>query len=260
MKALLTPYFQTSSLIIYLNKGTKKNFEYCEAPTEKMIRTMYGTWGVDIKEFSPNGSQGAEKLLYREEGSARSILFVGRLVRAKGVFDLIDAFAIVASQISDVKLLLVGNGSEKSELKRRVQQLGLEDRVQFVGTVLNRDLPRYFRGASLFVCPSITVRDWEEQIGMANIQAMACGVPVISTESGAIPEYVKHGETGLLVPEQQPKLLSQAMVDVLSNPELANHLSTTGRKYAVEHYNANENMVRVEEMLLEKCFNGRKRL
>ena len=249
MKALLKPYFQTYSLIIYLNKGTKKNFEYCEAPTEKMRRTMYGTWGGDIKEFSPNGSQPPERLLYREEGAARTILFVGRLVRAKGVFDLIDGFAIVASQISDVKLLLVGNGSEKSELKRRVQQLGLEDRVRFVGTVLNRDLPRYFRGASLFVCPSITVRDWEEQIGMANIQAMACGVPVISKRC-PIPEYVKHGETGLLVPEQQPKLLSQAMLDLLTNPELANTLSTTGRKYAVEHYNASENMAHIEEYFI----------
>ena len=92
--------------------------------------------------------------------------------------------------------------------------------MQLLGTVKNRDLPPHFRNADVFIAPSITTHRWEEQVGMTNIQAMASGVPVISTLSGAIPEYVPDGVAGILVPEQDPRALAEAIRRITVDNEL----------------------------------------
>ncbi len=250
LKVILRAYLQSARMIVYLNEGSRRNLEACGAPTDRMVHLMYGTWGVDVDEFSPSGVR------HNEEGFGRTILFVGRLQRAKGVFDLISAFAIVARQFPDVGLLLVGEGAEKAALARQVSALRLDARVRFAGTVLNRDLPAYFRGASVFTCPSITTRDWEEQIGMANLQAMACGVPVVSSLSGAIPEYVANGTTGILVPEARPEELARAFIRLLADRDLATRLPAAGRAAAVERYSASTNVARVEREILARCIDA----
>lgn len=122
-----------------------------------------------------------------------------------------------------------------------------------VGAVKNRDLPPYFRAASVFVSPSITTRRWEEQVGMTNIQAMACGVPVVSTRSGAIPEYVPDGVAGILVPERQPQALAEAVVRLLCDEDLRRRMGDAGRRYAMAHYHAGDNVRRAEELILACC-------
>ena len=209
---------------------------------------MYGTWGVDLDEFTPQRN-GREPNF----GPGPVLLFVGRLHAEKGVFDLMDALDLVKTQMPQAKLVLVGDGPARPGIERTVAERGWAETVILTGTIKNRDLPPYFRVADVFVAPSITTRKWEEQVGMTNIQAMACGVPVVSTRSGAIPEYVPDGVAGILVPERDPQALAEAILRLLSDEGLRRRMGKAGRIYAVEHYDAGKNVQRAEEIILERC-------
>jgi glycosyltransferase involved in cell wall biosynthesis len=90
---------------------------------------------------------------------------------------------------------------------------------------------------------------WEEYVGMTNLQAMACGLPVVSTRSGAIPEYVP-ATAGLLVPQRDPQALAGAVLDLLSDPARRERMGQAGRAHAVEFYDARRSVLRAEEELL----------
>lgn len=205
---------------------------------------MYGTWGVDMAEFCPEGPA------HQEPGFDRYLLYVGRLDRMKGLFDLLAAAAELLPHHPGLGLVLVGSGSDEIALRQRAETLGIAERVRFKGAILNRDLPLYFRGAAAFVLPSVTTKAWEEQVGMTNLQAMACGRPVISTTSGAIPEYVPDGVCGILVPERDPAALAGALLCVLSTPDLAARLGSAGRTLAVARYDSRSNVAAAEKALL----------
>jgi glycosyltransferase involved in cell wall biosynthesis len=247
LHALLRPYVRSAALIVYLNEGTRRNLLACGAPPERMMKLMYGTWGVDTEEFSPEGAAHAEP------GWDRYVLFVGRIERLKGVFDLLPAFRRIADRFPGVGLLMVGDGADRGAIEALAAELGLRERVRFTGMVLNRDLPPYLRGAALMASPSITVRGWEEQIGMTNIQAMACGTPVVSTRSGAIPEFVVEDETALLVDEGDQASLGEAMARLLGDAALAGAMGCAGRAFAVEQYDARRNVRRVEDVILARA-------
>ena len=102
----------------------------------------------------------------------------------------------------------------------------------WVGGLPYDDLVACYRNADLFVFPSV----WEEPFGMPNIEAMACGVPVIATRSGGIPEFVRHGETGLLVERGDADDLAKAIITVLSDATLRCSMAEAGRRLAAERF------------------------
>jgi glycosyltransferase involved in cell wall biosynthesis len=244
LRNYLKPYFLHADLIIYLNQGTYQNLLFCDAPASKMIHLMYGTWGVDTREFSPSGP------IRRGNAASKIILFIGRVVEEKGIFDLAAAFTMLQNITPKTRLVIVGEGRDLLKLKSMFRSLRTADKVNFVGQVRNNKISSYLRCADLVVTPSITSRRWEEQVGMVNLQAMACGVPIVSTLSGAIPEYVENGFSGVLVPEKQPRLLAEAIMHVLEDDELSEYLSANGRFTALKKYDARKNIKAVEEEIL----------
>jgi len=246
LRAVLRPIFSYAQLIICLNEGARRNVLSVGPYEGKLKRLMYGTWGVDLDEFTSQ-RDGREP----DFGPGPILLFVGRLHAEKGVFDLLDAFGWVKAQTPQARLVLIGDGPARAELERLVAGQGWAENVVLTGTVRNRNLPPYFRAADVFVAPSVTTRKWEEQVGMTNIQAMACGVPLVSTRSGAIPEYVPDGVAGILVPERDPQALAGAILQLLSDENLRRRMGEAGRAYAVEHYDAGRNVQRAEEIILE---------
>jgi glycosyltransferase involved in cell wall biosynthesis len=238
LRLLHWPVFAYASLIICLNQGARANVLRTGPFGAKTRHLMYGTWGVDVTEWSPLRDRREPK-----PGDNPSILFVGRLAAEKGVFDLLDAFGLLMEQEPQAHLVLIGDGPERATLEHLAHERGWHERVQFLGTVKNRDLPPYFRAATLFVAPSRTVPKWMEQVGMTNIQAMASGLPLVSTRSGAIPEYVPDGEAGLLVPEGNVRALAGAMATVLASPALQSRLGQQGRALAEQRYDATANVV-----------------
>lgn len=244
LRVLLRPVFSYARLIIHLNEGSRRNVLSVGPYEAKLRRLMYGTWGVDTAEFTPQRN-GHEPDL----GPGPVVLFVGRLHAEKGVFDLLEAYSRVKPRLPQSKLILIGDGPARGEIEQLIAARRWIGRVALIGTLKNRDLPPYFRAADVFVSPSVTTRKWEEQVGMTNIQAMACGVPVISTQSGAIPEFVPRS-AGLLVPEHSPRALAEAILRMLADADSRRRAGEAGRACAVEHYDAQKNVRAAEESLL----------
>ena len=140
--------------------------------------------------------------------------YMGRLVPEKGLMDLVEALAHPHCP-SSVNLLLVGQGDFQAVLAERAAALGVDARVRFVPARSLNDLPGIMNALDVFTLPSRTTRTWKEQFGRVIIEAHACGIPVIGSDSGAIPQVV--GAGGLIVPEGDSSALATAFATLASN-------------------------------------------
>ena len=153
------------------------------------------------------------------------VLFVGRMRPYKGLPVLIEAMAQVKGT-----LVLVGRGEMEHQIRKKFQRDGMEKRVVLAGDVPEADLPGYYRAADLFVLPSI---DRSEALGLAMIEAMHCGLPVISTRLGTGTSHVNlDGVTGLEVTPRDVGELARAIHRILGDPESARRMSEAGRERA----------------------------
>ncbi|MDA4123001.1 MAG: glycosyltransferase family 4 protein [Thaumarchaeota archaeon] len=167
-------------------------------------------------------------------GNGKSVLFVGRLVKRKGVADLIDAMALVRSQIPVANLTIVGDGSERKSLEEKVAKLGLGGAVAFKGTLRGKDLQDEYERCSVFTLPSKEVAEdsASEGLGLALIEAAMHAKPLVGTLHGGIPELVYDGRNGLLVPPGDPAALAKALINILSNVDLARSMGEEALRMA----------------------------
>ena len=176
--------------------------------------------GVDVGKFKPEG-----------EHNPKTIITSSRLVKKNGIGDLVDAIAVVKKEVPDIKLLIVGSGEQAKELKTKSSFLGLENNIEFIGEVLNDLLPKYLAKASIFVRPSLS-----EGLGIAFLEAMAAGLPIVATPVGGIPDFLKDGETGLFCKVNNPEDIAEKINTILSDDNLRDRLITNGRKLVEEKY------------------------
>lgn len=246
VRAAARPYVRSAALAIAVNAGAESNLRWAGARPERLARMMYGTWGVDLSEFTPDGPRA------QRPGGARPIMFLGRIERAKGIFDLVSAMPRVLAQV-ETDLVLVGDGPDAEDLKKAARDAGVAGHVHLLGPVKNKDVPDLLRSASVLVAPSRTTRGWAEQVGMSAIQAMACGVPVVSTFSGSIAEFIDDGVTGLLVPEGDPPALARALTRLLTNEDERLQFSRRATAEAARRFDARKNIRAVEARILAAC-------
>jgi glycosyltransferase involved in cell wall biosynthesis len=155
--------------------------------------------------------------------------FISRLVEEKGVFVLLDALAGLRG---DWRLHVIGAGPLEARARERSAQLGFADRVTWERGVPSVEVPDRLRRFTVYVQPSLTRRNWKEQFGRALMESMACGVPVIGSSSGAIPNVV--GDGGLVVDEGDPLQLRDALARVLDDCALRSELGRRGRARVLE--------------------------
>lgn len=134
------------------------------------------------------------------------ILTIARLIDGKGIFDLINALAIVKKTFPDVTLILIGQGPRKDELVLQIDRLGLKYQIQVIPFVRHDKLGEYYCRANLFVLPS-----YEEAINLCVMESLTCGTPVVATNIPGIKESVMDGVNGLLVPPADPASLANAI-------------------------------------------------
>jgi N-acetyl-alpha-D-glucosaminyl L-malate synthase BshA len=148
----------------------------------------------------------------------------------KRVTDVVRIFDLVRRQI-DAKLLLVGEGPEKIFARELLKELHLTDHVHFLG---EQDyLESILAMSDLLLLPSE-----QESFGLVALEAMSCGVPVVGSRVGGLPEVVVHGETGYLFPVGEIREMADASVGLLSNPEAHRRMSEAARKWSREHFEA----------------------
>ncbi|HHV79231.1 MAG TPA: glycosyltransferase [Firmicutes bacterium] len=203
---------------------------------EDRIEVIYN--GVDPSEF---------KLASRTSQPPK-IGNVGRLTPEKGQEYLVRAAAVVVKQYPQCKFFIAGAGPEETRLRRLISQLELEDSVELTGYV--SDISSFLQGLNIFAFPSI-----EEGLGIALIEAMVSGLPVVATRVGGIPEVVQHGVTGKLVEPADPLSLAAAILELISNPGEAATYAGNGRDWAIRSFHAADmasKTVRFYQQILER--------
>lgn len=160
----------------------------------------------------------------------RIVCFVGRLVREKGVEILIDSMPEVISAHPDAKFVIAGGGWH-GHLWQRASALGLGHKIVFTGFLPEEDLPRLYAVADVAAFPSLY-----EPFGIVALEAMAAGVPVVTSDIGGLREVVRHGETGLQTWANNPHSLAWGINQVLSHPALAQRLRRAGPREVKQRY------------------------
>ena len=184
--------------------------------------------GVDDEIFRPLDRNACKRTLGLKGFVAG---YVGRIIEAKGLMDAVEA---VAKCPRDVNLLFLGGGVFQPALETRLAELGLNDRALFLPPRPMAELPEVMNAMDVLLLPSRTTRTWKEQFGRVIIEAQACGTPVIGSDSGGIPEVV--GDGGLIVPEQDPNALAQALTRLRDSPALVAELGERGRIQVKDRY------------------------
>jgi len=179
--------------------------------------------GIDLKPFEAVDDARVQAI--RQRYGSPLLLFVGKLRYYKGLEYLFEAMRQI-----EARLVVVGTGPMEVEWRALAEELGLGDKVAFLGEVSDNDLPSYYCACDLFVLPASHP---SEAFGVVQIEAMACGKPVICTELGTGTSWVNiHGETGLVVPPRDPKALTVAIEQLLADDGLRKRLGQQGRKRA----------------------------
>ena len=173
-------------------------------------------FGVDPEIFRPAP---------RPEGRGFVIGYVGRLVEQKGVDLLLEALCGLEGTW---RAYVLGSGPENEALRSQARRLRLASRVSFDEPLPSSQMPTYYHQLDALVVPSRTRPNWKEQFGRVIVEAMACGVPVIGSDSGEIPNVI--GDAGLVFPEEQVEVLRAHLARLLGDPALHQELARRGRE------------------------------
>ena len=157
--------------------------------------------------------------------------YVGRFVREKGLLVLWDALTTLEG---NWQLRMVGNGPLRDELQMRADRLHWGGRVHWIEYIPRERLSTFFQSIHLLVLPSLTTAHWKEQFGRVLIEAMACGVPVIGSDSGAIPEVIE--DAGLIVPEGDAIALREGIMKIMYREDVRRDLAARARRRVQENY------------------------
>ncbi len=209
---------------------------------EKCTVIPYGTDLERFDQVAPARIADVRRRLIPQASPSLILLFVGRLRYYKGINDLLHAL----SEIPAAHLLIVGDGPMREPWEQLTRELNLSTRVTFAGEVDDADLPACYRLADVFVLPS-NLR--AEAFGKVLVEAMASGLPVVSTELGSGTSWVNlHGATGLIVPPLNPQALAQAVNSLLSNPAKRADMGRAAHQRAHAEFSQTAMIERVEQV------------
>jgi glycosyltransferase involved in cell wall biosynthesis len=175
-----------------------------------------------------------------------------RLIEKKGLSTSLRAFAAFVKQYPRARMTIVGDGPLRAELEALAQELGVEARLAFSGFVAPEKLRELYYGAHIFLHPSETGRDGNQE-GVPNsmLEAMASGLPVFATRHGGIPEAIESGVSGVLVPERDHEALERALLDAVRDPAVLPGLARAGANAVAEKFDQYTQVRRLEDIYLE---------
>lgn len=206
--------------------------------------TVIPQFGVDPELFHPDPPSAALGPTQTSATPHLTVGYAGGLVPEKGVDVLIRAVALCNQQASlppigeqrlpICHLRIAGGGAEQERLQALVARLGLTSSVAFVGRLSSTEMPTFYRTLDVLVVPSRTLPHWKEQFGRVLVEAMACGVPVVGSNSGEIPHVIANA--GLIFPEDDVEALAAILWQLASDPALRADLRQRGRARVLAHF------------------------
>lgn len=194
--------------------------------------------GVDVTRWLALGEASDATSITRARGipdDAPIALTIARLIRRKGVDTVLQAMPAVATANPGLHYIIIGDGPERASLERLATQLGLRGRVHFLGAVEDLIIAHAYRRATFFIMPARDERPSVEGFGLVFREAHAFGKPVIGAATGGIPDAIRHGIDGMLVPPDAPEETAAAMIRLLSQPQFAQSLGEAGRTNVMAH-------------------------
>jgi L-malate glycosyltransferase len=201
------------------SKGYTGDLTVCPLPFDPKIYYPYSD-----EELAP---------ILQKTGTEFLIGYVGRIVEAKGLRTLVKALEELPRD--GWKLAVVGTGPFDAEFTELIKTSDLADHVLRLGFVPHEETPRYLAAFDVLVLPSETQSNWKEQFGRVVVEALACGTPVIGSDSGEIPNLVSSSGGGIVFPERDPKALACSLKRMIADPTLRQIYAAKGRQWSLEN-------------------------
>lgn len=203
----------------------------CEATIDVL---PVGLAGIDASVYFPHpqGQKVADSLRTNKEEIL--IGYLGRIVEEKGLKTLL--YALKQIQELPWRLIMVGSGAYETQFDALAQNLDLSDRIKRLGYIAHTEAPLYLSAFDLLVLPSETRPNWKEQFGRVIVEAIACGTPVLGSDSGEIPYVLQATGGGLTFPEAQPEALAKELQKLILNPLLRLQFVEQGRQAIRQNY------------------------
>ncbi len=242
--------FLVSKRFIFLSSYTKKRFQEFFPFKKSKLNVIPG--GVDLEAFKPGVTGFSQDECRKRLGiskDAKMFLTVRRLESRMGLQNLIEACHLINQKNPDLPfyLTIVGAGSLKDVLNNQIERYGIEDRIKLAGRVSDEDIAYYYGAADLFVLPTLAI----EGFGLATIEALASGIPVVGTPVGGTTEILRNVDPKLLFDDSSPEAMSKLLQNFLENPEPILALKENCRKEAEEKYDWNLSVSRLEKTFCE---------
>ncbi|QYZ79862.1 glycosyltransferase family 1 protein [Methanofollis formosanus] len=169
--------------------------------------------------------------------------YIGRLSVEKGVQNFARALPAILSNRQNLSVLIGGEGKLKEAIESSLQENGLTNRVDLAGWISHEDLPEYLNQLRLLVLPS-----YSEGLPNIMLEAMACGIPVLATPVGAIPDVVVDGETGFIMEDNSPECIEENVLRALSSPALE-QIAENGKRFVMENFTFEHVVARWKEVI-----------
>lgn len=217
-----------------VSKALKADAEAIATPREP-IEVVYT--GCDLQEFIFDAK--ARNTIRQKLGIPLDdvvLIFIGNVLREKGVNELMESFCTMAGDLRGLHLLVVGDGAALNTLTAKDEKDTVSNRVHLVGRRPHSEIPRWLSAGDILVLPS-----WREGLPNVVVEAMACSRPVVATKVGGIPEAIEHGKTGVLIEKGDVRALTHAIVQLISNPAERERMGQAGRREAEERFTWKKN-------------------
>ena len=239
-RATYAELFEVGDVFLVEGPHMKRGLEAMGCPEHKIVVQHIG---VDLGKIAPVAPA-------YEESESVTVLVCGSFLEKKGIKYAIQAMAKASKERADLRMLVVGDGPERPEYEALIEQLGMGDAIELLGYRTHQEYLALAPNADIFLAPSVTASNGETEGGAPTVllEMQAAGLPVVSTHHADIPEVVRDGESGFLVPERDSDALAIRILQLAADRDLRHKMGVRGRQHVEEQHDIVRQATKLEKI------------